>query len=352
MSGTSLDGLDLVWVEFSLHPEGRWSVAWGPGKTVSYKGTPWEVDLPAAYLQPKGLLGSLSVRYAQWCNAQIHQFIREENLPQPDVIGHHGHTIHHQPHRGFTYQLGNTPEMARGFSCPVVGDFRQPDVDLGGQGAPLVPIADRLLFSEYAHCVNLGGFANTSCEIAGLRRAWDVVPLNILWNSLAQKLGHPFDPNGSLAASGTLIPSLLNALESLPYFDQLPPKSLGREDVEQHWTPLLRAAQTDHSTEDLLRTCVEHAALRLAHDLQQGPAGPVLVTGGGARNAFFLDVLRSRTSRTLALLPSHQADYKEAAAFALLAALKLRGVDNVLASVTGATHDHSSGTVWSIHPNV
>jgi anhydro-N-acetylmuramic acid kinase len=170
--------------------------------------------------------------------------------------------------------------------------------------------------------------------------------LNILWNSLAQKLGHPFDPDGSLAASGTLIPSLLNALESLPYFDQLPPKSLGREDVEQHWAPLLEKVHSVYSTEDLLRTCVEHAALRLAHDLQQGPAGPVLVTGGGARNSFFMDVLRARTSRTLALLPSHQADFKEAAAFALLAALKLRGENNVLASVTGAVHDHSSGTVW------
>jgi anhydro-N-acetylmuramic acid kinase len=347
MSGTSLDGLDLVWVEFFHLPDGRWSVKWGPGKTVSYSGTPWEVDLPASYQQPMERLGSLSTRYALWCNAQIHQFLQEENLPQPDVIGHHGHTIHHQPHRGFTYQLGNTPEMARGFSCPVVGDFRQPDVDLGGQGAPLVPLVDRLLFSEYAHCVNLGGFANTSCEISGLRRAWDVVPLNILWNPLAQKLGHPFDPNGALAASGTLLPNLLNALESLPYFDLFPPKSLGREDVELHWSPLLEKAHAKHSTQDLLRTCVEHAARRLAEDLQQGPDGPVLVTGGGAHNAFFMEVLRNRTFRHLHRLPAHQADYKEAAAFAFLAALKLRGENNVLASVTGATHDHSSGTIWT-----
>ena len=344
-----MDGLDLVWVEFSVHANGLWTIDWGPGKTVSYAGTEWEVDLPAAYHQPREHLGALSARYALWCNAQIYQFLREENLPQPDVIGHHGHTIHHQPHRGYTYQLGNTPEIARGFSGPVVGDFRQPDVDLGGQGAPLVPIADRLLFSEYAHCVNLGGFANTSCEMDGLRRAWDVVPLNIIWNALAQKRGHPFDPNGALAASGTLLPTLLTDLESLPYFGQFPPKSLGREDVEQHWAPLLEKAQTVHSTEDLLRTCVEHAALRLAHDLQQGPAGPVLVTGGGARNTFFMDLLRSRTSRTVKLLPSHQADFKEAAAFALLAALKLRGENNVLASVTGAAHDHSSGTVWIAH---
>ena len=346
MSGTSLDGLDLVWVRFFPQSDQAWEVEWGPGRTVPYAGTRWERDLPMAYTQPVGELRPLSREYATWCNAELHRFLREEHLPFPDVVGHHGHTVHHQPHAGITYQLGNEPEMGAHLPGAVVGDFRVYDVALGGQGAPLVPIADRLLFGTYAHCVNLGGFANTSCEVDGLRRAWDVVPLNIVANELAQRLGLPFDHRGGVAASGTLLPNLFSQLESLPYFQKPYPKSLGREDVERDWKPLVEQALAQHPLPDVLRTCTEHAASRLAHDLRLGPPGTALLSGGGVHNEFFVDRLTHLAPRPLEVLDAHRSNFKEAAAFALLAALKMRGENNVLATVTGAEQDHSAGTIW------
>ncbi len=348
MSGTSLDGLDLVWVRFFPQSDQAWEVEWGPGRTVPYAGTRWERDLPMAYTQPVGELRPLSREYATWCNAELHRFLREEHLPFPDVVGHHGHTVHHQPHAGITYQLGNEPEMGAHLPGAVVGDFRVYDVALGGQGAPLVPIADRLLFGTYAHCVNLGGFANTSCEVDGLRRAWDVVPLNIVANELAQRLGLPFDHRGGIAASGTLLPSLYSLLESLPYFQKPFPKSLGREDVERHWKPLVEQALAQHPLPDVLRTCTEHAASRVANDLRLGPPGTALLSGGGAHNTFFVNQLKQQALRPLEVLDAHRSNFKEAAAFALLAALKMRGENNVLASVTGAGWDHSAGTLWKL----
>ena len=347
MSGTSLDGLDLVWVRFTPRSHQNWDLEWGPGRTVSYAGTRWEEDLPLAYRRPVGELKETSQAYAAWCNAELRRFLREEHLPFPDVVGHHGHTVHHRPHEGITYQLGNEPEMAAHLPSAVVGDFRVHDVALGGQGAPLVPVAVRLLFGTYAHCVNLGGFANTSCEIDGLRRAWDVVPLNIVANEMTQRLGLPFDDRGGIAASGTLLPSLFSQLESLPYF-QLPyPKSLGREDVERDWKPLMEQALAHHPLPDVLRTCTEHAASRVANDLRLGPPGTALLRGGGVHNEFFVNRLKHLASRPLEVLDAHRSNFKEAAAFALLAALKVRGENNVLASVTGAKRNHSAGTLLS-----
>jgi anhydro-N-acetylmuramic acid kinase len=349
MSGTSLDGLDLVWVRFTPLPNQQWDLEWGPGRTVSYAGTRWEQDLPQAYIRSIESLKETSREYATWCNQQLLQFLKEEGLPQPEVVGHHGHTVHHRPNEGITYQLGNEPEMAAHLSGAVVGDFRVDDVALGGQGAPLVPVADRLLFSTYAHCVNLGGFANTSCEIDGLRRAWDVVPLNIIANELVQRVGLPFDDRGLLAASGTLLPALFSQLESLPYFQTMHPKSLAREDVERDWKPLLAKALAQHPLPNVLRTCTEHAASRVANDLRLGPPGTALLSGGGVHNEFFVRRLEQLSPRPLEVLDAHRSNFKEAAAFALLAAMKVRGDNNVLASVTGAERDHSAGRILKIH---
>ncbi|MEY4865106.1 MAG: hypothetical protein RLZZ114_535 [Bacteroidota bacterium] len=347
MSGTSLDGLDLVWVRFTQLPNQQWDLEWGPGRTVSYADTRWEEDLPQAYTRSIESLKATSQEYATWCNQQVLRFLKEEGLPQPEVVGHHGHTVHHRPNEGTTYQLGNEPEMAAHLTGTVVGDFRVDDVALGGQGAPLVPVADRLLFGTYAHCVNLGGFANTSCEIDGLRRAWDVVPLNIVANELAQRVGLNFDDRGLLAASGTLLPSLFSQLESLPYF-QLPyPKSLAREDVERDWKPLLAQALAQHPLPDVLRTFTEHAASRVANDLRFGAPGTALLSGGGVHNEFFVRRLKHLAPRPLEVLDAHRSNFKEAAAFALLAALKVRGENNVLASVTGAQRDHSAGRLFN-----
>jgi len=126
---------------------------------------------------------------------QINRFIKEHQL-SPDLIASHGHTVFHQPENRFTFQAGNGVCIASEAGIPTVADFRSGDVALGGQGAPLVPVGDRLLFSEYDSCLNLGGFANISFEKNDKRIAFDICPVNFILNDLARKLGKPFDENG------------------------------------------------------------------------------------------------------------------------------------------------------------
>ena len=109
------------------------------------------------------------------------------NFKNIDLVSSHGHTARHIPLKGITYQLGNLSYLNRFYNLKTVCDFRTQDVDMGGQGAPLVPIGDQILFSEYSACINLGGFANISREINGERIAYDICSINLIFNYLAQK---------------------------------------------------------------------------------------------------------------------------------------------------------------------
>ena len=248
----------------------------------------------------------------------------------------------HQPENGITVQIGNLPSLSKLLSQRVVCNFRVQDVLLGGQGAPLVPMGDALLFREYTYCLNLGGFANISSEIEGKRIAYDICPVNIVLNMYAEILGFSYDDKGSIAASGTLNLELLEKLNDLPFYSETAPKSLGLEWVIKWMLPILDGSKISH--QDKLRTTVEHIAIQLSAQIETG--SKVLVTGGGVYNDFLMSRLQSQGDIEL-IQPSRKLiDFKEALIFGLLGVLKLRGSVNCLGSVTGARNDHSSGNIF------
>lgn len=352
MSGTSLDGIDLAWVAFAKSD--RWNYKIHQAITLPYPKI-WKDRLQKAIHLKKTELQTLNIEYTHYLGEVILNFIRSIcEIPAftstslsdhagigVDAVCSHGHTILHQPEKGITLQIGNLPELAKVVKKKVVCDFRVQDVEFEGQGAPLVPIGDQLLFPEYDYCLNLGGFANVSFEKNNKRIAFDVCPVNIVLNTLSEKLGLPYDEGGKLAANGTLIPELLEQLNALDFYSRNPPKSLGLEWVQKHIFPLLE--NTNANTEDFLHTFTEHIAMQLAATFKKDSS--VLVTGGGAYNKFLLKRIKVHKKINLVLPEKELIEFKEAIVFGLLGVLKLRDEVNCLASVTGAERDHSSGKI-------
>ena len=341
MSGTSLDGIDLAIANYHRSDKGFWSCDFVYAKTEPYSRD-WKQRLSKGHLLAPTELEALDKDYTDHLGKVIANFIRSHTDQAIDLVASHGHTILHQPENGFTLQIGNLPAIRALVGLPVVCNFRVQDVDLGGQGAPLVPIGDRLLFGMYDSCLNLGGFGNCSFEEDGKRIAFDICPVNIVLNPLAEQLGKEYDDGGQLARSGTLIPRLLAQLNALTFYSSPPPKSLGLEWVMEHVWPILKSFQAVPAA-DLLRTFVEHIAIQLAAQL---PQGRCLVTGGGAYNRFLIERLKDLTTVAIDVPDSWLVDNKEALIFGLLGVLRLRDEVNCLSSVTGASRDHSSGVVY------
>ncbi len=341
MSGTSLDGIDLAWVQIVTYP--TYTVAIKESTTVVYTAD-WVKSLKEAVHFSKEKLQQLNIQYTRYLASVINNFIREYHIfPETiDAICSHGHTILHQPDQGYTLQIGNLPEIAKYTNQKVVCDFRIQDVQLGGQGAPLVPMGDQLLFETYDYCLNLGGFANISMNINDMRIAYDVCAVNTILNIYAHKLGKEYDEGGAFAKMGKLHAPLLDALNALPFFEQLPPKSLGVEWVHQTLLPLLE--KYDLPPYDILRTFTEHIAIQLAIQFEENKT--VLVTGGGAFNEFLIERLKSHKKIQVVTASRELIEFKEAMIFGLLGVLRLENKINTLSSVTGAERDHSSGVVW------
>lgn len=341
MSGTSLDGIDLAEILFD-YSNGKWNFNILSAETVPYSSF-WKDELREAINYSEEKLDRLDFKYTEKLSEEILKFIRKHNILEIDAVCSHGHTVLHQPEKGFTYQIGNLPRISKLLGQTVVCDFRMQDVELGGQGAPLVPIGDKLLFSEYDYCLNLGGFANCSFEKDGQRMAFDICPVNIVLNKYAEKLGKDFDEDGKLAASGNLDEGLLQKLNALTFYTEKPPKSLGLEWVREYIFPLLEASEI--SSEAILRTFTEHIAVQLANHFSEKAS--VLITGGGAYNSFLIDRLKNIASVEVVIPSTEILEYKEALIFGLLGVLKLRNEVNCLASVTGAKKDHSSGKIFN-----
>ncbi len=341
MSGTSLDGIDLAECSFEVSPSGTWNFQLGKSETLPYPDE-WKSRLKEAVHFSRGRLHSLNKEYTAYLGKCIHDFIVENKLSGLDAVCSHGHTILHQPHNGITLQIGNLPEIVDYVQKQVVCDFRLQDVALGGQGAPLVPIGDRLLFGNYDYCLNLGGFANISSEVEGQRIAYDVCPVNIVLNPLAEKLGLPYDEDGKLAASGNLDQELFQKLNDLPFYKMVPPKSLGLEWVQEHVFPLLRTSEAN--VRDQIHTVTEHIAFQLSNAFAEGAT--ILTTGGGAYNTYLLKRIQHYKKLNLVVPETTLIEYKEALVFGLLGVLRLRNEVNCLSSVTGATKDHCSGIVY------
>ena len=340
MSGTSLDGIDFAEIILNLS-EGKWHFEILNAETVPYSSF-WKDELREAFNYSQEKLERLDFKYTEKLSEEISKFIKKNKINELDAICSHGHTIFHRPEKGLTYQIGNLPRISKTLGQTVVCDFRVQDVELGGQGAPLVPIGDKLLFSEYDYCLNLGGFANCSFEKNGERIAYDICPVNVVLNKYAEKLGKDFDENGKLAASGKVDAGLLEKLNSLSFYAEKPPKSLGLEWVKEHIFPILEASKV--SSEAILRTFTEHIAIQLSNQFQKESS--VLITGGGAYNSILIERLKNLASVEVIIPSPEILEYKEALIFGLLGVLKLRDEVNCLSSVTGASKDHSSGKIF------
>jgi anhydro-N-acetylmuramic acid kinase len=338
MSGTSLDGLDICFVKFEKTDS--WSFEIIKAETVSYSENLHNQLKHAINLSAEQLL-ELHSEYGFYLGKAVKSFIEKHELKNIDLIASHGHTVYHQPQKKFTLQIGDGRAIKLETDIPVVYDFRSQDVLMGGNGAPLVPIGDELLFSEYDACLNLGGFSNISLRSADKRIAFDIAPVNIVLNQLAQNLGKDFDENGNLARKGNINKELLSALNTFPFYHQSHPKSLGIEWCNKNIFPRLENVDSL----DALATITEHAAYQIAEVINNNQLKNILFTGGGTYNNYLIEKIRDKIQAEIIIPEKEIIDYKEALIFALMGVLKLNNEINVLASATGSPYDHSSGII-------
>jgi len=338
MSGTSLDGLDVVAVEFEKI-NGNWNFNLLATNTFSYSDE-WQNKLMNAPTLSGLELTKLNVDYGGSIANKIIGFLKEKKI-NPHLIASHGHTVFHQPEKRITLQIGSGAEIASKTKITTVSDFRSLDVALGGQGAPLVPVGDKLLFAEYDYCLNLGGFSNISFDKNGKRLAFDICPVNIILNRYAEEQGQAYDKNGEMGRKGEIHTPLLDALNELHYYRQHPPKSLGREWLEQQFIPVLEKFPVSET--DAMRTIYEHVAIQISGSVTEGKK--LLVTGGGAHNKFLVERIKKRSKAEVIFAETKLVDYKEALIFAFLGMLRLKNEVNCYASVTGASCDSSAGNI-------
>ena len=339
MSGTSLDGLDICYSKF-IKDNSNWTFDILKCETIAYSSA-WEDDLKNAIHFSSEKLLQLNSDYGFFLGEKTQEFISKNNIKNLDLISSHGHTVFHQPKNKFTLQIGDGRAIKIKTNKTVVYDFRSQDVLLGGNGAPLVPIGDELLFSEYDACLNLGGFSNISLKRDGKRIAFDICPVNIILNDFALKLGKKYDENGNLARSGIIDYELLNELNQLNFYQEKAPKSLGIEWINAQVLPLIK----NEKSEDLLATFTENSAVQIAKILEEFDIKNVLITGGGAYNSYLIEKIKAKTKTEIQIPAREIIEYKEALIFAFMGVLRSLNLNNVLSSTTGSLKDHSSGLV-------
>ena len=343
MSGSSLDGLDIAYVNFS-HDNKRWFFQIVEAGNVPYSEY-WRTQLSEAFNKDKEELKELDKEYGRYLGQITKRFIEKYEL-DPKLIASHGHTIFHRPEEGFTLQIGDGQEIADATGIMTINDFRSEDVKKGGQGAPLVPIGDRHLFAEYPICLNIGGIANVSYETEGRRIAYDICMANQVLNYLSNKLGYDYDNNGNFARQGKVDRELLDILNNNPYYSQDAPKSLGREFFENAQHKIIDESSSD--IKDIIATATEHIAYQIVKSTESLGKSKMLITGGGAKNTYLIERIKAMSKHEIVVPDTMIIDYKEALIFAFLGVLKLEGKTNVLSSVTGASSDSSSGSVYRI----
>jgi anhydro-N-acetylmuramic acid kinase len=363
MSGSSLDGLDLVFVE--LHENaGEWRFEILAADCYEYNEN-WKQKLKNAITLNALDYQLLHTAYGHYLGKEVNRFIENNNLHyQVGLIASHGHTTFHEPAQKMTGQLGDGAAIAAQTKLAVVSDLRALDIAFGGQGAPIVPIGEKHLFKDFQICLNLGGIANISFNQNEKYIAYDVCPANRVLNMIAAKVNKEYDAGGEMAALGKVHDGLLRKLNALDYYQQPFPKSLANNFGTDEVYPLIRSFGLTHNDE--LRTCVEHIVLQIKKAIQSavgspqsknitvlnsplGDGGKLLVTGGGAFNSFLIQRLKDELQplHIEVVVPDENiVKYKEALIMALIGVLRWRQEYNVLATVTGAERDSIGGAVW------
>ncbi|MFY1047116.1 anhydro-N-acetylmuramic acid kinase [Chryseobacterium sp. GP-SGM7] len=339
MSGTSLDGLDICFAQF-WEENSYWKFKIIQAETVSYSKALEDQLRNSIHLSSQDLL-ALNTDYGFYLGQITQNFIQKNQLSDIDLIASHGHTVFHQPQRKFTLQIGDGRAIKTETQIPVIYDFRSQDVLLGGNGAPLVPIGDELLFSDYDACLNLGGFSNISFKNNHQRIAFDIAPVNIVLNKLALNFNQNYDENGDLAKKGKINQEILTKLNSLEFYSQSHPKSLGIEWCNENIFPLFLNIENL----DILATFTEHVAEQISKVFNDYNLKKVLFTGGGTYNQFLIERINSKTKSEINIPEKEIIDFKEALIFAFMGVLRWNNEINVLSSATGSSHDHSSGII-------
>lgn len=357
MSGSSLDGLDLVFAEFHENG-GKW--AYEIKEAVCYAYTKeWTNRLKDAGSLSAMDYQLLHVDYGHYLGEQVNRFIEEKNLYyQVALVASHGHTVFHLPGRRMTAQVGDGAAIAAETKLPVVSDLRALDVAFGGQGAPIVPIGEKLLLGEYDLFLNLGGIANISVNSHAADQsdviAFDVCPANRVLNMLANDAVMEYDDEGRIAASGKTDGKLLEELNVLEYYQLNYPKSLDNDFGTEIVYPMIKneGIRTNHA----LRTYTEHIVTQIknafANLVKVKPKSQnlkLLVTGGGAFNTFLVERLKEELKKLgidIIIPDQHLVQYKEALIMALIGVLRWREKTNVYSSVTGAERDSVGGALW------
>lgn len=348
MSGSSLDGLDIAFVEFT-EQSGKWQYEIKASACVPYDDEWMEKLRTAPQASAYRYLG-LHAEYGRYLGKTVNQFIAANGLDyQVQLVASHGHTVFHEPAIHMTAQLGDGAAIAAETGINVVSDLRALDVALGGQGAPIVPIGEKLLFSDYPYLLNIGGISNLTISGQEKSVAFDIAPANRVLNMIAGQAGKKYDEGGKMAAKGMINEAVLKELNALDYYKKTFPKSLNNEFGTDTIYPLLE----NLSTEDALATYVEHIAQQLANAFQQldqpVQPGKLLVTGGGAHNDFLIHAVQTKltTYGIEVEKPSKEViDYKEALIMAFIGVLRWRENNNALAEITGATRNSIGGALW------
>lgn len=346
MSGTSLDGLDLAYCPIWETPTG-WDFEIKQTQSISYSEE-MRTKLKNSIYLPADQLLQFHNSYGSWLGLQTKEFIKAHSL-EVDFIASHGHTTHHRPQNGLTFQIGSGQHLANESGIKTICDFRTNDVALGGQGAPLVPIGDLLFFGGYDFCLNLGGISNISFDLDGKRLAYDIGLANMILNHITKKIDLDYDKGGVLARTGKINPDMLYQLNDLEFYKLPFPKSIGFEWFVEKVVPIVE--NTQDSIENLLHTAVHHICDQIALQVnaQKNKTNKSLfVTGGGALNTFLTDCLREKLGvETKVVLPSKTLiEFKEALVFALMGVLREEGKINCLSSVTGAKRDSIGGVIY------
>ncbi len=338
MSGTSLNGLDIALCKFQKFHD-NWQYKILHAETYEYSAD-WKQKLTkASDMNARDFL-LLHHSYGQYLGDSVNRFLGYHL--NAGLVASHGHTIFHQPESGLTFQLGDGAALASCCGITTVSDFRTQNVAMGGQGAPLVPLGDELLFGEYDACLNLGGFANISYRHENTRIAFDICPVNIILNRLAKQQDLDYDPDGRLGQAGKSNEKLVAQLNNLPYYVKKAPKSLGREWLEQYFIPILDQSGID--LKDKLRSVYEHIFYQINRCIKVFSFRSILVTGGGVCNGFLLEGLK-KTGARLIIPDERLIRYKEALIFAFLGLLRYRNEVNCHASATGSRKDLSTGII-------
>jgi anhydro-N-acetylmuramic acid kinase len=339
MCGTSHDALDIAFVKFS-RTEKNWSF-----KLIQSQSIDIEDGIKSRLsksTQMNGLdLLLLDRDFAKFCAVSVNEFKRKFQI-EPEFIASHGVTIFHQPQNGVTLQIGSGAILSAITNNVVISDFRMQDVAKNGQGAPLVPYADRHLFPESYFTVNLGGFANLSVNDSGTKAlGFDICPCNLILNHYSHQLGFAYDKGGEIGKSGNINAELLSNLNKLSFYSESSPKSLGYEWFVSNYLPLF---PSHISPKDGLATAIEHIAIQIGSVLNKPEK--CLVTGGGAHNHFLLERIQYHSQSTLDIPDRNLIEFKEAICFAFLGLLRLNAEFNIDSNVTGSDSNTCAGAVY------